>query len=665
MATLTTSWKTYASSSFSTGAATVTFYLEAKYSSQNIAGNTTSVQTRLRSAITSGYSIAGAGYKFTCTYAPTVEGSAVWNFGNEVITSGSSTVTHNTNGTKSITLNASAYNRNWNFTRNMSVTVSLPTIPRTATVTSAPNFNDEATLVSVSFKNPGGFQLRPYMNFYISGKLVLSITRPKASISSPYVWAITEAEQKQMRTALKTVNSCQVNIGFDTFSGNTQIGYNSLAKTFSIVNANPIFSDFTFADINSTSTSLTGNNQKIIKGYSKVQATISATNKAVGQKEADITKYRLTIGNASVDIAYNESADVTGTIDNVENGTINVYAIDTRGNSTLVTKLASEEIEYDPVYVNVNNSSFKRDDNRVGDNGILTLNGTFWNDSFGTTTNSIAVSYRLKKSDSSTWINGTTTITPTITDNDFTFSGMIASNNPDTTWDLQSSYDLEITVTDELSASITTYILASAVPTLSLDKEGVGVMCQYDTSIGGGLQVYGEPIGVEKKVVIDYSVETATNNLTFDLPETKETDIFEMYVLGTVNTAANQDISIQFNDITSGYYSCMMLQYTNGTADGNLTGSNLFRANKGQFYTGSSLGHTVSAMKYEFFVSNNKILCNWDINIFGDGSALKGVGKSAGYINSYQTKINKIKLFATTTTTTKFNAGTRILIIKK
>ena len=34
----------------------------------------------------------------------------------------------------------------------------------------------------------------------------------------------------------------------------------------------------------------------------------------------------------------------------------------------------------------------------------------------------------------------------------------------------------------------------SAKPTLSLDKKGVGILCSYDDSIGGGLQVNGERI---------------------------------------------------------------------------------------------------------------------------------------------------------------------------
>ena len=479
MATLTTSWKTYASSSFSTGTATVTFYLEAKYSSQSIAGNTTSVQTRLRSALTSGYSITGAGYKFTCTYAPTVQGSSMWNFGNEVITSGSSTVTHNSNGTKSISLSASAYNKAWNFTRNMSATVSLPTIPRTATITSAPNFNDEEN-PTIKYSNPAGNSVSSLMAcISLTGARDDIAYRNISKTGTSYTFNLTEEERNILRNACTTSNSRTVKFYVRTVIGGSTL-LNNVTKTLSIINA--------------TTTALTGNNQKVVKGYSKVQAVISTLNKAVGQKGATITKYRLVIGDSSVDISYNDEANVSGTINNAQNGTINIYAIDSRSNSTLVTKLASEEINYEPVYVNINNSSFQRDDNRVGDNGVLTLNGTFWNSSFGTTTNSIAVSYRFKKSDSSTWINGTTTITPTATNNDFTFSGMLASDNVDTTWDLESSYDLEITVTDELSLSVTTYILASAVPTLSIDKEGVGIMCAYDTSIGGGLQVKGKTL---------------------------------------------------------------------------------------------------------------------------------------------------------------------------
>ena len=149
---------------------------------------------------------------------------------------------------------------------------------------------------------------------------------------------------------------------------------------------------------------------------------------------------------------------------------------------------------YDKVYIDKNSCSFVRDDNQVGENAILTLRGIFWNDDFGEVQNSLSVSYRFKKTTSSTWIDGTTTITPITSDNDFTFTGQIASDNNDTTWDLDASYNLEVIISDELSSASIELILNSAVPTLSLDKEGVGVLCAYDSSLGGKLQIDGKRI---------------------------------------------------------------------------------------------------------------------------------------------------------------------------
>ena len=139
MATLTTSWKSYASSSYTaSGGAKVTFYLEAKYSTQSLEDNTTVIQTRLRSTINSGYSLRGSGYEFTCTYCNTRSGTGIWSFTNEVIiSSGDKTITHNTDGTKSLSLSATAKNTYWSINKSMSATVDLPKINRLAIVTNA------------------------------------------------------------------------------------------------------------------------------------------------------------------------------------------------------------------------------------------------------------------------------------------------------------------------------------------------------------------------------------------------------------------------------------------------------------------------------------------------------------------------------------------------
>lgn len=312
MATLTTSWQSFASASFSTGSSTVVFYLEARYTSQNTTNNTTNVQTRLRSDLTSGY-ISGAGYKFTCSYASTVSGSGTWTFGDEVITSGSSTVKHNNDGTKTLSLSATAYNKYWGFNKSMSASVSLPKIDRIADVLTGTAFTDE-TNPTITFNNPAGFQLEPYLNFYVNGVNVLSITRPKGTYTSPYTWSLTDAERNTIRSTITTVSSFNVTEGLYTYSGNTYIGYDSATGRFTFVNANPTF-DATYEDTNATTLAITGNNQQIIQNQSTLQ--INCTNVAA-LKDATLTSLTASING----ISYNGT--ISGTTATINVGTINV-----------------------------------------------------------------------------------------------------------------------------------------------------------------------------------------------------------------------------------------------------------------------------------------------------------------------------------------------------
>lgn len=539
----------------------------AKYSSQSMANNTTTYQVRM---VYYTYQANGVNFSSaTATLDGTQKGYGFTNMprGETVILDINRTITHNTNGSSPTKNIATRWTASYGGSGSTSANITFPAIKRMATITNAPNFNDEQN-PTITYSNPAG-------NSVGSLQACISLTgatddipyREISKTGTSYTFNLTEEERNILRNACTTSNSRIVKFFVRTTVSGTNL-YSYIDRTLTIVNANPVFSDFTFEDVNTTTLALTGNNQDIIKGYSKVRVTIPTTNKAVAQKGASMVKYRLSIGDSSVDIAYNDTEAVSSMISNVSSGTINVYAVDSRNNSTMVTKLANREINYEPVYTNINNSSFKRDDNRVGDNGVLTLSGTFWNDNFGDASNSLSVSYRFKKSDSSTWINGTTSIVPTVSENTFSFSGMLASDNVDTTWDLQSSYDLEITVSDELTTSITNYVLASAIPTLSLDKEGVGIMCQYDTSIGGGLQVYGQPLSSYKREAIfvglqdDPSYTSHSNNTVVKLTKIKN-QVGSNFSLsnnavvvgaGISKVKVQLNLELRYNATTSKYY---------------------------------------------------------------------------------------------------------------
>ena len=579
MAQLTTNWQRISTIGITYGE--IRTY--AKYSSQSMANNTTTYQVRM---VYYTYQANGVNFSSaTATLDGTQKGYGYTNmpYGETIILDINRTITHNANGSSPTKNIATSWSASFGGGGSTSANITFPTIKRFATITNSPaSLTDEDT-PWFSYSNPANGTMSCWLEVNPTGDHLA--IRTLSGASGTFTWDLTEEERNELRSKMPNASTGKIRIGlYTTINGTT--GSNYVDKTFTIINANPVFSDFTFEDINTTTLALTGNNQDIIKGYSKVRATITATNKAVAQKGASMVKYRLSIGESSVDIAYNDSADVSSMISNVTTGTINVYAVDSRNNSTMVTKLANREINYEAVYTNINNSSFQRDDNRVGDNGVLTLSGTFWNDDFGDETNSLTVSYRLKKSDSSTWINGTTSIVPTVSQNTFSFSGMIASDNQDTTWDLQSSYDLEITISDELTTSITTYVLASAVPTLSLDKEGVGIMCQYDTSLGGGLQVNGVPVkgyNPEDYVVAEYTVSNATTNkitLT-DLGLEKD----KTYCYKIVGSAtADSDIRVQMNDIASGYYMYGTYKTSSATSSSEVSLNSSYRPNNQYFY---------------------------------------------------------------------------------
>ena len=310
---------------------------------------------------------------------------------------------------------------------------------------------------------------------------------------------LTQATLDYLYTYTKNSNDVKLGFAVETWSGNTLISSgNEIIITGKIVNANPTFNDFTFEDTNSKTVALTGNNKSIISGYSNIKATISVDNKATSKKGATMVKYRLSVGDNSKDISYSSTAAVNGTVNKVTNSTINVYAIDSRNNSTLVSKQALKFYSYNPL--EKGNISLERSDGGVGENVTLNYTGKIDLKNFGKVTNSIkTATYTLQRSDSSTITKGKTTITPTVSSNgSFSFTGLIKGDTAAKGFDIGSSYIITVTVTDELSSITFTSNLSSGTPNIALSKNGVSVMGKYDEKLGGLLQVGGTIISTQK-----------------------------------------------------------------------------------------------------------------------------------------------------------------------
>lgn len=298
----------------------------------------------------------------------------------------------------------------------------------------------------------------------------------------------TNNYEEILKGQIKSSNVGYGGLELETYQNGTKIGNSqSVSFSYTIVNSKPIFSNFTFADVDNKTTALTTSNQNIIKKYSDLEVTISNANKAQATDYANMSKYKLQNSNKQIEANYSNTSDVKLKLENVESDTINVYAIDSRGNSTLITKKATL-INYEDIIIK--NIEISRNEGNVGTGAILKFNGTFWNGNFGKKTNTIkSVTYKYKNTSSSAWNNGITAITLTIKENKFEFEGQIAGDLGAEGFSLSNNFDIQITLADELSNITDNVTLQAATPALAFGKDGVALGQKYDENLGGVLQI--------------------------------------------------------------------------------------------------------------------------------------------------------------------------------
>ena len=359
-------------------------------------------------------------------------------------------------------------------------------ITRQAYVTGATDFNDEGN-PRITFTNPAGFRINARLEF--AGTV---IRRDNIANTGSYTFDLTSAERDLLRSKCPNSNTLTVREVIATcLSGTTEAFWSWQDKTMSIVNGNPTFSNFEFEDVNPTTLALTGNNQNIIQGFSSVKATIPVEYIATANKYATMSKYSFTCSDVQRDITYSSDSSTNNTIENVKSGVFNVYAIDSRNNSTLVTKNANQTISYNPLVKG--NISIARQ-NGVAEENTLTINGTIDLKYFGQVVNSIQESkYRYKTTDSSTWSNYKNITVSVDNEGNISFSNLIQGDTADG-FDIGNSYNIEVLISDELSSIVFTANLGSGIPNIALHKQGVSIMSKYNTTEGGALQIEGKNI---------------------------------------------------------------------------------------------------------------------------------------------------------------------------
>lgn len=279
---------------------------------------------------------------------------------------------------------------------------------------------------------------------------------------------------------------------------------NEKSFNFIVTNSNPIFSNFEYEDTNTDSSTgtvrLTNDNTVLIKNYSRVKAIISTSNKAQAQNYATMNNYKFIIGTQTpIVVSYSDSSTVElGTLVATDN-ILDVYAIDSRGNSgnpvRKTLEVGTKFINYEDL--KITSVTATRDNGGAGETVTLNIQGTFWNNTFGTNASAItnhikSIVYEYKEASASNWITGSTTITATESGSSYSFQGNVSGDLGASGFDVSKSFNIRITIKDELSTKTYTLTLGAGTPAIAINSNnGVAIGQKYDTSLGGALQVKG------------------------------------------------------------------------------------------------------------------------------------------------------------------------------
>lgn len=429
----------------------VNVYVYYKIAYQDIANNFTTLSLGMYVSTPSGWDIGPWG-DFTHSYIGTgTAGEYCVSFNGYIpnfygtrwlVENVQVNVPHNSDGTKTATIfyrwGAAS---TWAGLPNPlvgSFSVPLTTIPRAASIVSAPDFNDLST-PTITYSNPAG-------NSVSSLQACISLTGDKDDIpyrdisktGTSYTFNLTEEERNTLRNAFPTKNNGTVRFFIRTKIGN-ETYLSDLTKNFSIIANNPLFSAFAY-DVNPTTRALTISNDYLIKYHSNLYVKSGAQ----ALKGATLTSQQITCGNK-----YTTKGE--DTINVVESNVVQFRATDSRGNTSQLT-ITKNIIDYIRLTCNIGHSTPTAEGNYT-----FEVSGNYFNGSFGNVNNTLQVYYRYKtgSGDYTDWL----VLQPTISD------GYYWASVDFTGLDYRTTYTFQAYAVDKLE---TVYTVEKPIKTMPI-----------------------------------------------------------------------------------------------------------------------------------------------------------------------------------------------------
>jgi hypothetical protein len=441
------------SANMSTSNQYIKYSIEVTQNSQSTANNTSNVTVDVwvwRN--NTGYTTYGTGTCYckidSVQYSASVSSSQKITSSPISLFSKTLNISHNSDGTKTLTCSA-WISMDVLSSSEQSYSQGLTSIGRAATISDADNFTDEGN-PRVWFSNPGKFKLRFILEVYGGGTVYA--TRDVSNPSSPYTFSLATSERNTMRSETTTSNTRQIGVVIQTFL-NSSTPSNSVyvQRTLTITNAYPSFSSsqLSYKDSNSSVVAITGNDQQIVQNKSSFQYTFTS---ATAQKYASISSYQVKF-NGSTSSKSSSGTYSIGTVNSSSNLTLQIKAIDSRGNSATISKtvtfLAWQTPQISYTISRVNN--FENTTNILANVNISSVNSK----------NSLQLlQYRTKQTSSSAWSDWASLTSGTTVQADF---------------DNSSAWNFQIQAQDKFAAATVDYVLNKGMPIMFFDTQKISV----------------------------------------------------------------------------------------------------------------------------------------------------------------------------------------------
>lgn len=415
-------------------------------SSQSVEKNTSTIAWELKgSGSASGWVMAGA-------FKAVINGVTVYTSDTRielrtttVVASGTATIAHDSDGTKSFSLSCEAGIYTYAVSATASGTHTLTTIPRASTITATNANMGSASTITITRASSSFTHTLTYTFGTATGTIVTKTTNTSVS----WTPALTLANQIPNAVSGKCTITCK------TYSGTTEVGSKTCTMTLTVPSSvKPTITSLTASRVDGTVPSTWG-----IYVQSKSKATLTI-NGAAGAYGSTISSYSITGGGYS----STASSFTTGFLNTSGSITFTASVTDSRGRVSANATVSITVVAYSAPSFSKYISQRCNSAGTASDSGTYIKSTVNFSYASCSSKNTITTATYYKKSTDTAWTNASKTFTSGTA---FTFGGGNIST--------ETSYAVKFKLTDAFTSIEVTDTLSTASVVMDFKSGGLGV----------------------------------------------------------------------------------------------------------------------------------------------------------------------------------------------